>query len=390
VGLAGPTPSIADSARERHVSASPSRRTRSSVYAELGSGLAFVALVVVLGSASLLAHPAPFSYVDLRIDAGHLEATVVVHDFDVAHELGIEPVERLLDAAFAQEQAARIAAILGPRFEVRIDGQIANATWSIPDVLADRQSLRFRVTYPDGAVPGVVTVRVDAFPYDPLHQTFLNVYEGGALKAQEIPRPGQAVEYVTGTRQGIWAVVRRFVPSGVHHILIGPDHILFLVGLLLTGGSIRRLVVMVTAFTLAHSVTLTLAALGILAPPAWVIEPAIALSIVFVGVDNLLRGSGRDVREWIAFGFGFIHGFGFANVLGEMGLPAQALGWALASFNIGVEIGQVAVVATVAGALYAVTRGNDRLRLIVARAGSYAVIAAGAYWFVERTWGEWL
>lgn len=346
-----------------------------------------LALALVGASVRLLAHPAPFSYVDLQIESDRVEAVLVVHDFDVAHELGLEPVDRLLDAAFAHAQAARMAALLAPRLELRLDDELAVPRWSAPDVLPDRQSLRFRLTYPARAGIGVVRFRADMFPYDPEHQTFLNIYERGTLRAQEIPRPGQPVEYVTGTRQGVWAVVRRFVPSGVHHILIGPDHVLFLVGLLLTGGALRRLVLMVTAFTVAHSVTLTLAALDVVTPPAWVVEPAIALSIVYVGVDNLLRRDGRDVREWIAFGFGFLHGFGFASVLREMGLPSQALGWALAAFNVGVEVGQVAVVMTVAAALYAVSIGSTKVRTRITIAGSSGMIVAGAYWFIERTFG---
>src|SRR5262249_31258406 len=157
--------------------------------------------------------------------------------------------------------------------------------------------------------------------------------------------------YFSGTRQGVLAVVRKFIPAGIHHILIGPDHILFLVGLLLLGGPIRRLLLVVSAFTVAHSVTLSLAALNIVTPPAGIMEPAIALSIVCVGVDNLMVGRGRDLRAWIAFGFGFIHGFGFASVLREMNLPTRALGWSLFSFNFGVEIGQLLVVATVASLL---------------------------------------
>src|SRR5207245_8815358 len=123
-----------------------------------------------------------------------------------------------------------------------------------------------------------------------------------------------------------------------------------LVGLLLLGVPIRRLAMIVTSFTLAHSITLSLAALNIVTPPARLIEPAIALSIVYVGADNLLAQGGRDVRAWIAFAFGFIHGFGFATVLREMELPARALGWSLFSFNFGVEIGQLLVVVPVASA----------------------------------------
>src|SRR5205085_7289211 len=186
------------------------------------------------------------------------------------------------------------------------------------------------------------------------HQTFVNMYEGETLASQMIvdathPR----LEYFAGSRQGVVAVIRKFIPAGVHHILIGPDHLLFLVGLLLLGGSTRQLLIVVTSFTVAHSVTLTLAALNIVTPPARLIEPAIALSIVYVGADNLLAQGGRDVRAWIAFAFGFIHGFGFANVLREMELPARALGWSLFSFNFGVEIGQLLVVIVVASAFAA-------------------------------------
>ena len=174
------------------------------------------------------------------------------------------------------------------------------------------------------------------------------------------------------------------MPAGIHHILIGPDHLLFLVGLLLLGGSLRQLLLVVSAFTVAHSVTLSLAALNILSPPARIIEPAIALSIVYVGVDNLLVHDGRDVRTWIAFAFGFIHGFGFANVLREMDLPARALGWSLFSFNFGVEIGQLLVVTLVASA-FALLRARSEVagrRLVVV--GSLIVVAAGTFWFIQR------
>ena len=134
-------------------------------------------------------------------------------------------------------------------------------------------------------------------------------------------------EYFPGSRQGVLAVMpqiraRRHPP---HSHRAGPS--LFLIGLLLLGGSIRRLLLIVSSFTVAHSITLSLAALNLVTPPARIIEPAIALSIVYVGIDNLMVGRGRDMRAWIAFAFGFIHGFGFANVLREMNLP-DAARWA--------------------------------------------------------------
>src|SRR6185436_149898 len=110
-------------------------------------------------------------------------------------------------------------------------------------------------------------------------------------------------------------------------------------------GGIPRILKIVTGFTIAHSITLALATLGIVNPPARIIEPLIALSVLYVGVDNLRTKRGpTDYRALIAFGFGFIHGFGFAGVLREFGLPQGALGVSLFAFNVGVEIGQMCIV----------------------------------------------
>ncbi|MEO7272866.1 MAG: HupE/UreJ family protein, partial [Vicinamibacterales bacterium] len=153
------------------------------------------------------------------------------------------------------------------------------------------------------------------------------------------------------------------------------------------GGSVRRLLGIVTAFTLGHSVTLALATLQLVEPPARIIEPAIALSIVYVGADNLLVGTrARDVRPWVALFFGLIHGFGFASVLRETGLPPRALGLSLFSFNLGVEIGQAAIVVTVASGLTFLRRQNAVLAARVVTAGSVCVLVAGGFWFVERVW----
>jgi len=354
--------------------------------------LAAAAALLLGFTSSAAAHPVPFSYVDVHLNGLTVEVTVVAHDYDLSHDLGlgVELPERLLSPNVLQAQAARIVALIDARLQVVLDGEILRgATWSRPDALPERQSVRVQALYNRTRTAGLVEIRTNMFPYDPLHQTFINVYENGELRSQAILDARRtSVEYFAGTRQGALAVIRRFVPSGVHHILIGPDHVLFLIGLLLLGGSIRRLVLIVTGFTVAHSITLSLAALNIVTPPPSLIEPAIALSIVYVGVDNLMVRGGRDVRAWIAFGFGFVHGFGFANVLREMDLPARALGWSLFSFNLGVEIGQLAVVLVVATALEALRRWSAVAGRRVAFAGSLLVIAAGAYWFVQRVfWG---
>ncbi len=137
--------------------------------------------------------------------------------------------------------------------------------------------------------PGRIGINAYVFPYDPIHQTFVNIYEDTALKLQLIlDASHRDAEYYSGSTQGRWAVVKTFVLSGIEHILIGPDHILFLIGLLLLGGTLSRLALIVTSFTIGHSITLSLAALDILSPSARFIEPLIALTIVVVGADNLL------------------------------------------------------------------------------------------------------
>jgi HupE/UreJ protein len=345
----------------------------------IAAALAFLAL-----ARPSAAHPIPFSYLDLRLKPGGPDGTLIVHDFDVAHELGLEPVERLLDPAAVAEHADAIVRIIAHRLELAADGRPLNLQWSAPEIVPERQSVRLRFRADLERPPGAIALRALLFPYDPNHQTFVNVYEDDALTQAILDANRADFEYFSGTRQGVAAVVRRFVPAGAHHILIGPDHLLFLVGLLLLGGTIRQLAVVVTAFTVAHSITLSLAALNLLSPPARIIEPAIALSIVYVGADNLLMHGGRDVRAWIAFAFGFIHGFGFANVLREMDLPSRALGWSLFSFNFGVELGQLLVVLLVATAFAALRARSEAAGRWLLVTGSIVVVAAGAFWFVQR------
>ena len=331
------------------------------------------------------AHPAPFSYVDVRLDGANVELTVTVHEFDAAHDLGVADASRLLNASELARYGPALVELLKDRLQIWVGGQRLTGTWSPALALADRQAIQLRVRYDAKGPPPSIAIAARLFPYDPVHQTFVNVYEREAIVLQAIlDRHRERITFYPGTRQGTWAVVKRFAASGVHHILIGPDHLLFLVGLLLLGGSLRRLVLVVSAFTVAHSITLSLAVLRFVTPPPWLVEPAIALSIVYVGADNLTVRGGRDVRAWIAFAFGLIHGFGFANVLREMDLPARALGWSLLSFNLGVEIGQLAVVIVVASVLSAIRSKSPETGRRLALAGSVVVIAAGAFWFVQR------
>jgi hydrogenase/urease accessory protein HupE len=357
--------------------------------------LALAGLCVLLTVSRADAHPAPFSYLDIVFTEQGIDGSLVIHVIDLAHDLGVTPVDRLLDEARVQAERQRMFDLVTSRMVLRA-GEPLTPQWQGAELLREDTAIRLRFRIP-GAVPGALTVDTDLFPYDPVHQTFVNIYEQDAapdkagveqpasLRQQMIfSSPTSERTYYRGTTQGAIEVIKTFVPSGIHHILIGPDHILFLVGLLLLGGTWMALIRIVTAFTIGHSITLSLAALNLVTPPANIVEPAIALSIVFVGADNLVRGDGRDLRAWVALVFGLVHGFGFANVLREFGLPSEALGWSLFSFNVGVEIGQLAVVLLVTAALTLVQRRSQSVARQVAFAGSLVVIAAGSYWFIQR------
>jgi hydrogenase/urease accessory protein HupE len=169
---------------------------------------------------------------------------------------------------------------------------------------------------------------------------------------------------------------------GIEHILTGYDHLLFLVAVVLVGGSLRAILAAVTAFTLAHSVTLALAALGVWAPRPALVEPAIALSIAYVGIENCLV---RDIgRRWrLTFAFGLIHGFGFAGALREIAVSAAELPVALASFNVGVEAGQLAVLSVVLPCT-AWLAGRRWFAAGGLQATSVGISAIGLGWFVVR------
>jgi hydrogenase/urease accessory protein HupE len=345
-------------------------------------------LIALAAGAPAFAHPAPFSYLDVRLSTGRLEGTLVLHDFDLAHELGLAAPDDLMDPEILQRHATTISAIVRSRLQIRADGLDRQCEITSIRPLPDRTAIEVAYRVPLPAAVGHLEIRSALFPYDPSHQTFVNMYENGALTRQEVLSAARStVEYYSGGRQGALAVFRAFTAAGIHHIAIGPDHILFIVGLLLMGGSVLRLLGIVSAFTVGHSITLSLAALNLVTPPARVIEPAIALSIVYVGADNLLSTKGaRDVRAWIALFFGLVHGFGFASVLREIGLPPRALGISLFSFNLGVEIGQAVIVVIVAALLAFMRARSPVLARQTITAGSVVVVLAGTYWFVQRIW----
>lgn len=172
-----------------------------------------------------------------------------------------------------------------------------------------------------------------------------------------------------------------FIWMGVEHIFTGYDHLVFLLGLLLAGSSWRRLLLVVTSFTVAHSITLALAALSVVSLPSQWVESAIALSIIVVAVLNLL-GKKSDKRWMLAFAFGLLHGFGFASALAELELSRSELTAALFGFNVGVELGQATLVLLALPLLLLLRRSRFALRVEMALClGS---IGVGLYWLWMR------
>jgi hydrogenase/urease accessory protein HupE len=181
---------------------------------------------------------------------------------------------------------------------------------------------------------------------------------------------------------------------GVEHILLGIDHLLFVLGLMLLIRSGRKLLLTVTAFTVAHSLTLAAATLGWVRAPVAAVEAVIALSIVFVAAEVVNRREGRPgataERPWIAaFGFGLLHGFGFAGALAEIGLPESAIPLALLFFNLGVEAGQLLFLGGVLGVLALVRGLRWRPPVWAWRVPAYTIGSLAAFWTLERTLALW-
>ena len=235
---------------------------------------------------------------------------------------------------------------------------------------------------------------------DPLHRGLLNLNTPGGTQSAVL-EPAAGVQHFTLRAPSRLAQFMTYVREGVWHIWVGFDHILFLLSLLLPAVLVWRrrrwqpvatfrvalidVVKIVTAFTLAHSITLTLATLRVIELPSALVESTIAASVVLAALNNvwpLFHG-----RRWmVAFGFGLIHGFGFATVLVELGLPQSVLLLALVAFNVGVELGQLAIVAGFLPLAYALRRTALYQRVLL-RYGSMLIALLASAWLIERAFG---
>jgi hydrogenase/urease accessory protein HupE len=189
-----------------------------------------------------------------------------------------------------------------------------------------------------------------------------------------------------------WQVAYTYFVTGIDHILFGFDHLLFVVSLVFLLGGVWTIAKAVTAFTVAHSITLIGSTLGFIGLPQRPVESVIALSILFLAVEIVKKDPAvprlSERIPWVvAFGFGLLHGFGFAGALREIGMPESDVPTALLTFNLGVEAGQLVIVVTTAATLFALRRFADQFASGVIKAATYGIGTVAAYWFIERSFG---
>jgi hydrogenase/urease accessory protein HupE len=296
----------------------------------------------------------------------------------------------LVDATRLAASTAAIAAYVTTHAVVHgADGTPCKA--SDPEIAPDQDGVITRLTWSCNDVEGDLiyrsTVLVDVAP----SARQIVLIGPGPNATQALLDASQTELKISAPPPSLLHVILRYIDAGVEHIFLGYDHVAFLIAIVLWARRLWPVIKIVTAFTVAHSITLSLAALQIVVIPSSIVEPAIAASIVYVAIENFFSRN-VDGRWRDTFAFGLVHGFGFASALQEFGLPRGAVVPALAAFNIGVEVGQVAIVSLVVPLLIGVDWLIARMRgapqdrtaaLVYALSGIIACL--GCYWFLERT-----
>ena len=345
----------------------------------------------LLAARPAAAHPLDIGYLRLHSDGAALSITLDIHVNAAAHLLGRDPAAtdpaaieaRAAELADATFRGAPITTPLGPCRFTTARATVANQTASLLGRAQCPSPLR-AIHWP---FPFVREARVS-----PTFQILVKAQLGGDDRVAIVDRPRPSLE-LSGAPALDFA---SFVWTGVEHIGAAPgqwhdaggwklpdgiDHILFLLALMLAGGTLAQILGIVSGFTLGHSITLALSALDVARPPASVIEPLIALSIALVAAEALAPRFQRQ-RWKVASLFGLIHGFGFAGALNELDLSTGDLASALVGYNLGVELGQIAIVLASAPVLLALHR-HRRLHPL-ARALAAVIFVAGLYWFFDR------
>ncbi len=339
--------------------------------------------LILLLAAVASAHSIGESFATVRVEGDRVDVDLRIRTTDVAVALGLD---RDQDGVLgpAEVDRERIAAWIADgvvlteaaRPRAGVIGGLRVVKACLPGAERPQGVLEASLSWE--GVRGALSLEIAPFrAADPEHACLARVVRDGE-ESGFVFRAG--ARCVLSRDEGML----RFLTLGIEHILTGLDHVLFLVSLLVAMPNRRSLVCTITAFTVGHTVTLALATLRLLVLPSWVVEPLIALSVVYVCLENLLSEPGAH-RAGLALVFGLVHGMGFSTVLTDLSLSGGALAAALASFNAGVELGQLLVVACVCPLL---AWGHARRPVFVRRwalqAGSVAILGVAAKWFLER------
>ena len=307
--------------------------TRRGQLLRLASRVIVGAAVALAGTARLLAHDPGLSVLDIRIEQRQIVAVLSLAAADAAIVGGRDAFSKLIPDAL----------------QLSLDGRSispsATTIWS-----DDNGGLHGRMLYdrPSGSRLVLRSTIVSHLARGHRELLSIRAPDGAVLSERMLDAASdEAATDISAVGGATSSSAARFLLLGVEHILTGYDHLLFLAGVLVVLRGWRDVVQTITAFTVAHSITLALATTGLVLIPGRIVEPLIAASIVYVGIENLLRDV-QGSRWKLTFGFGFVHGLGFATVLRDLGVGTNgqgAIALPLASFNAGVEIGQMAVAA---------------------------------------------
>lgn len=355
----------------------------------VGRTLSLALCLVLLPARWAAAHALNTSYLTLELDPGEVRAVIRVHLDDVLRAF---PADANHDGRLTTDEVPGAVGLLQPFFQehtqLALDGRetpLAREALRSHPVVEDasgQEFLELRYGWPRSQPPAQVRVRIEWFePFGQDHTVLMQLTHG-TERQQVVLSIGEPESlFALNIPRSRWQQAADFLRLGIKHIFFGFDHLCFLAALIIVGGRLRDLVTTVTSFTLAHSATLILATLGIITPPSRLIESLIAVSIIYVAVENLLVP--RPGHRWaLTFGFGLVHGFGFAGVLREAGLPQQGLISSLLAFNVGVEVGQVTVVAALWPVVSWVNRHPHRRALVIG--WSALVLLCGLGWFLDR------
>ena len=366
-----------------------------------GVWLALV-LALCLVPVRALAHQSSIAYSTVNVgDDGRVAWTVQVAARDLYEALALDRDREATDEEIRTGEARLVAYVGGLLRVANGERACPLAARGVELVHRGDRYAKVRFEAACGAPVQLLVLDYDLFfDLDPAHVGMLEVTHAGETVRRELTTNASRFEWDLTGEAPVSTSFADFVASGVEHIFVGYDHICFLLGLLLVAGLLPRreatvqVLKTVTAFTVAHSLTLVAAALGWVSLPSRLVESAIAASIVYVAVENIVVRAPRN-RWPLAFGFGLVHGLGFASVLQPL-LPPSGIVVPLLAFNLGVEIGQLAIVTVVLPVLLiAAGRSRAGYRRVVIVGGSVVVGALGFLWLVERvfdvqTLSRWL